>query len=100
MAGERTDPCDFVAWLESLGDDGLLDFRFELYDRLEVAADDSDTYRFARAALDTVYAVERRRDIRRGLRTACRVAAPDADPDAFVDALLLRSEVGRVRSER
>jgi hypothetical protein len=89
MAGERTDPCEFVAMLESLGDDGLLDFRFELYDRLEVAADDSDTYRFARAALDTVYAVERRRDIQRGLRTACRVAAPDADPDAFVEALFL-----------
>jgi hypothetical protein len=89
MAGERTDPRELVAWLDSLSDDELLDFRFELYGRCETADEDSSVYEFARTALDVVYAIERRRDIQRGLRTVCRVVAPDADPDAFVDALFL-----------
>src|ERR1019366_5132247 len=89
MAGERTDPRELVAWLDSLSDDELLDFRFELYGRCETADEDSSVYEFARTALDVVYAIERRRDIQRGLRTVWSVVAPDADPDAFVDALFL-----------
>src|ERR1039458_9011780 len=89
MAGERTDPRELVAWLDSLSDDELLDFRFELYGRCETADEDSSVYEFARTALDVVYAIERRRDIQRGLRTACRVAAPDVDADAFSAALPL-----------
>jgi hypothetical protein len=89
MAGEHTDPREYVAWLDSLSDDELLDHRFELYDRLELVDADSDTFRFARGALEVVYAIERRRELRRGLRTVCRVVAPDVDADAFVDALPL-----------
>ena len=80
---------ELAPWLDSLDDEALRDFRFELYGRCETADEDSSVYEFARTALDVVYAIERRRDIQRGLRTVCRVVAPDADPDAFVDALFL-----------
>jgi hypothetical protein len=86
---------ELVAWLDSLDDDELVAYRFELYDRCELAGEDSDTYGFARGALDVVHAVEARRDIRRGLRMMCQVAAPYADADEFADAVIALARAQR-----
>ena len=76
----------FSAWPESLDAEQLLGYRFELYDRLEAADEDSEAYAFARSALTVVYALERRHAVRRWLCDLCQVAAPDVDGEAFADA--------------
>jgi hypothetical protein len=70
---------EFRAWVESLDDDRLLDFRFELYDRCEIAPEDSYTHEFARVALKLVGLIEERRALCRELWTLCLAMAPGAE---------------------
>jgi hypothetical protein len=85
----------FAEWLESLDDEALRSYRFELYTRSEIAPGDSDVYRFSQRALEVVYAVERRRGVQHGLRMLCKVVAPEADADAFTDAMFALARAAR-----
>jgi hypothetical protein len=90
----------FRAWLESLDDEQLLSFRFELYDRCEVSPEDSGTYAFARAALELVYALERRRALHRELAAVCTavllVRTGTRSPRRCRSSIVLRASSGRM----
>jgi len=86
---------EYQEWLQSLSDDELRDYRFELYDRLEISDSSSHTYRFAEAALKVMCAHERRRALQRELNFACEMAAPDVDPEAFTEALFILARAQR-----
>jgi hypothetical protein len=75
-------------WLRSLNLDELRDFRFELYDRAEIAPKGSDVYEFARAAVRVVCVLELRLEAREELRSLLAAAVPDVDADVFADALV------------
>jgi mannose/cellobiose epimerase-like protein (N-acyl-D-glucosamine 2-epimerase family) len=85
---------EYQAWLRSLSDDELRDYRFELHDRAEIADATSDTYAFAEAALKAVCAQEHLRDFRRRLVFLCMEIVPEVDPEVFTDAFfaLARAE--------
>jgi hypothetical protein len=75
-------------WLRSLSLDELRDYRFELYNRAEIAPKGSDVYEYARAAVRVVCLFERRLEAREELRGILAAAVPDVDADVFADAFL------------
>lgn len=77
------DPEAFIAWLRSLDDDGLVDYRFEIYDRADVAPNAEGL----RAALKFVCAIEREREWLREMRNLVCLGCPDVDSDAFASAV-------------
>jgi hypothetical protein len=78
----------FTDWLRSLSLDELRDFRFELYDRAEIASKGSDVHEFACAAVRVVCLFERRLEAREALRGILAASVPDVDADVFADAFL------------
>lgn len=86
---------EFNGWVESLDDEELTTYRYELYARAEIADSSSHTYMFAEAALKVMCAHERRRALQRELNFACEMAAPDVDPEAFTEALFILARAQR-----
>ena len=86
---------EYREWLRSLSDDELRDYRFELYDRHDIADATSETYVFAEAALKAVCAQEQLRGVRRRLIRLCEEIAPEVDPEAFTDAFLALARAER-----
>lgn len=83
MSPPLEDPQAFVGWLRSLDDDGLVDYRYSLYDRAEVAPNAEGL----RAACKMVCAVEHERRRLRVLQGVVLEMCPDVDCDAFESAM-------------
>ena len=84
-----------TSWLRSLSLDELRTYRFELYDRAEIAPKGSDVYEFARAAVRVVCLFERRLEAHEELRGILAAAVPDVDAAVFADAFVELSAARR-----
>jgi hypothetical protein len=97
---------DLSAWIRSLDAHALAEYRFELYDRLEASASDSEAHRDARIALIFVAAAENRLRTVEWVRNATAAAtvtvelADWIDPVAFADALVALADMQRAVGRR